>query len=227
MLMKGLVLKDLYGVRFQIFGAMAIMLLPMLMFMLAGGGMAVDEETNDPAKISVLMCGMLNYISITLCSSFLVNTLGFDERSGWTKMQRAMPITGGRIIGAKFIGMGLVLAMLTVLSIAVNVTGALLFKIPLEPMITMPLCMCMVQTIALSPTFALGYKFGAKSTTAAYIGFMVLLAAAIIAVVFMFFMGDIGAAALRIIAYAGLPVLTAAAVAASWVTGKKAVMVDI
>ncbi|MCX4355019.1 MAG: ABC-2 transporter permease [Oscillospiraceae bacterium] len=225
--MKGLVLKDIFGVRFQILGAVAVMLLPLLMLILSGGAMAVDEETNVPAEIYVLIYGIVNYISITLCSSFLVNTLGFDERSGWSKIQRTMPLSGGKIIGAKFLSMGLVLAALTSLSLIINVINALLFKIPLEPMITMPLCMCMVQAIALSPTFTLGYRFGAKTTSAAYIGFMVLLAAAMIAVVFMLFMGDIGITALRIISYAGLPALTAAVVAVSWVTGKRTVNVDI
>ncbi len=224
--MKGLVLKDLFGVRFQMLGGLALMLFPSLMLMLAGGGMAVDESAGM-TEIAVLVYGIVNYVSITLCSSFLVNTLGYDERSGWSKMQRTMPVSGGRIIGAKFVSMGFVLAALTAISLVINVINALLFGIPLEPMITMPLCMCMVQAIALSPTFTLGYRFGAKSTSAAYIGFMVLLAAAMIAVVFMLFMGDIGTTALRIISYAILPAVTAAVVAVSWITGKKAVMADI
>lgn len=224
--MKGLVLKDLFGVRFQMLGGLALMLFPSLMMMLEGGGMAVDESAGM-TEIAVLVYGIVNYVSITLCSSFLVNTLGFDERSGWSKIQRTMPLSGGKIIGAKFITMGLVLAVLTAVSLIINVINALLFGIPLEPMIAMPLCMCMAQMITLSPTFTLGYRFGAKTTTAAYIGFMVLLAAAIIAVVFMLFMGDIEMTTLRIICYAGLPALTAAVVAVSWITGKKAVMVDI
>ncbi len=224
--MKGLVLKDLFGVRFQVLGALALMLFPSLMLILMGGGMSTNERA-DLTEISVLLYGIVNYVSITLCSSFFVNTLGYDERSGWSKIQRTMPLSGGKIIGAKFLSMGLVLAALTSLSLIINVINALLFKIPLEPMITMPLCMCMVQAIALSPTFTLGYRFGAKTTSAAYIGFMVLLAAAMIAVVFMLFMGDIGITALRIISYAGLPALTAAVVAVSWVTGKRTVNVDI
>lgn len=224
--MKGLVLKDLFGVRFQMLGAVALMLFPSLMLMLMGGGMATDGAPQYD-EISVLVYGIVNYISITLCSSFMVNTLGFDERSGWSKMQRTMPLSGGKIIGAKFLAMGLVLAALTAVSLISNVICALLFGIPLEPKITMPLCMCMVQATALSPTFALGYRFGAKTTSAAYIGFMVLLAAALIWLTFMVFADNIEAPQLRIIAYVGLPVLTAAVVAASWVTGKRAVTVDI
>lgn len=225
--MKGLVLKDIFGVRFQIIGAMAIMLYPSIMLFLAGGGMLVDEETNIPLEVPVMIYGLVNYVSITICSSFLLNTLGFDERSGWSKMQRTMPLTGGKIIGAKFLTMGLVLALLTLISLILNVISSLLFGVPLEPMIAMPLCMCMVQTIALSPTFALGYRFGARATTAAYICIMVVLAAAMIWILFLIFAGDIGETALRVIGYAGLPAITAAVVAVSWVTGKKAVMVDI
>ncbi|MBD5129483.1 MAG: hypothetical protein HDT43_06115 [Ruminococcaceae bacterium] len=226
--MKGLVLKDIFGVRFQMFGAVALMLLPSLMLILGGGGMAVAEGIEPPPiELSVLLYGLVNYISITLCSSFLVNTLGFDERSGWAKMQRTMPVTGGEIIGAKFAAMGLILAMLTVMSLIVNIVCAQLFKIPLEPMIALPFVMCMVQAMSLSPTFTLGYRFGAKATTAAYICIMVLLAAAMAVIVFMVFAGDIGAAALRVIAYAVMPALTAAVVAVSWITGKRAVMVDI
>lgn len=225
--MKGLVLKDLFGVRFQIFGAMALMLFPSLMLILGGGGMAVDEGARVPVGISVLLYGLVNYVSITLCSSFLVNTLGFDERSGWTKIQRTMPLTGGKIIGAKFVAMGIVLALLTLMSLIVNIICAVLFNIPFEPMIALPLCMCMVQATALSPTFTLGYRFGAKATSAVYIGFMVVLAAVMIRLVFVIFAGDIGETALRVIAYAVLPALTAAVVAVSWITGKKAVMVDI
>ena len=225
--MKGLVLKDLFGVRFQMLGALAIMLLPSVMLILGGGGMAADDGANDSIEITLLVYGIFNYISITLCSSFLVNTLGFDEQSGWTKMQRTMPITGGKIIGAKFAAMGLVLAILTLMSLVINVICAVIFNIPFEPMIALPVCMCMVQAIALSPTFTLGYRFGAKATTAAYICLMILLAAAMTAIVLMVFSGSIDAPALRVIGYAALPALTAAVVAVSWVTGKKAVMVDI
>lgn len=82
--------------------------------------------------------------------------------------------------------------------------------------------------MALSPTFALGYRFGSKVTTAAYIGIEIVLAAAMICLLLLIFVGSIGAAALRVIAYAGLPAMTAAVISVSWVTGKKAVMmIDI
>lgn len=68
--MKGLVLKDLFGVRFQVLGALALMLFPSLMLILMGGGMSTNERA-DITEISVLLYGIVNYVSITLCSSFL------------------------------------------------------------------------------------------------------------------------------------------------------------
>lgn len=217
--MKGLVLKDLYGVKFQIFGAFLIMLLP-IVIMVFGERPAVGSMSG----IAFLPNGLLNYVVITTCSSFLLNTLGFDERSGWAKTQRTMPLSGGKIIGAKFITMGLVLAALTLIFLAANVFGVFVHGLPPEPAVAVPVCLCMVQAMALSPTFALGYRFGARTTSAAYIGFVVALAAALIWLLLMIFGGDIGIAALRIIAYVGLPVLTAAVIAVSWVTGKRAAM---
>lgn len=214
--MKGLILKDLYGVKFQIIGAFLIMLLPIVIT-------TFGERTGVTESIELMLNGLLNYVVITTCSSFLLNTLDFDERSGWSKMQRGMPLSGGKIIGAKFCIMGLVLAALTLIFLAANVIGVFVHGLPIEPVVAMPLCLCMVQTMALSPTFAFGYRFGSKATTAAYIGIEIVLAALMILLLLLIFGGYIGAAVIRIICYAALPALTAAVVAMSWITGKKAV----
>ncbi|MDE7362811.1 MAG: ABC-2 transporter permease [Oscillospiraceae bacterium] len=218
--MKGLILKDFYGVKFQITCAFLIMMLPNVIT-LFGAGTGVTEG------MALMLIGLLNYAVITNCSSFLLNTLDFDERSGWSKMQRGMPLSGGKIIGAKFLTMGLVLAVLTLIFLAANVVCVFVHGLPIEPAVALPFCLCMVQTMALSPSFALGYRFGSKATTAAYIGIEIVLAAAMIWLLFLIFCGDVGVTALRVICYAGLPALTAAVVTVSWVTGKKAVMVDI
>ncbi len=229
--MKGLVLKDIYGVKFQILGALAVMLFPALGLILLGGGMFVGDGEMAAggvgSMIALLPIGIMNYVSITLCSSFLLNTLGYDEKSGWSKMQRTMPLTGGQIVGAKFCAMGLVLGMLTLMSLIVNLLVTVLFRMPPEPMIALPFVMCMLQIVALSPTFALGYRFGSRATSAVYIGFMVLTATAGIWLTFLIFGGDLSAAALRVICYAAIPVIAAAVAAASWAAGKKAVMFDI
>lgn len=228
--MKGLILKDVYGCRFQIIGGLAIMLLPMLMLALSGGGMSISDEGGDIQSIrgiAVILYGMVNYMSIVVCSSFYLNTLSYDEASGWTKMQRAMPLTGGQIIGGKFLGVGAVVGSLMVISLVFNVISSVIFNMSIEPMITMPICIGLAEIITLLPTIVLGYRFGAKAVTWVYFAVLIVIAAGMIVLTAAFFVGDISANALRIIAYVGIPVLSAAVTAVCCVTGRKAVMVDI
>lgn len=228
--MKGLILKDVYGCRFQIIGAFALMFLPMLISFFMGGGLLVsNNETPDPTKMVVGMIayGVLNYMSIVICSSFYLNTLSYDETSGWSKMQRAMPITAGQIIGGKFLGAAAVVGSLTVISLGFDVFSAWVFETPLESMIAMPFCIGLAQIITLLPTIVLGYRFGAKSVTWVYFVIMIVIASGIIALTAAFFVGDISADVLRIAAYAVFPVLAAAVIIVCFITGKKAVTVDI
>lgn len=228
--MKGLILKDVYGCRFQIIGGFAIMMFPMLLFALAGGGMSIsDKETGVKAfgGIAVMLYGMLNYMSIVICSSFYLNTLSFDEASGWSKMQRAMPLTGGQIIGGKFLGIGAVVGILTLISAVFNVFSAFVFQMPLEPMIAMPLCIGLAEIMTLLPTVVLGYRFGAKSVTWVYFVVLIVVAVGMTALTMAFLVGDISADIMRIIAYAGIPMLAAAVITVCFITGKKAVTVDI
>lgn len=228
--MKGLILKDIYGCRFQIIGGLAIMLLPMLMIALSGGAMAISDEESDSqlaGSIGVILYGMLNYMSIVICSSFYLNTLSYDEASGWTKIQRAMPLTGGQIIGGKFLGVGTVVGALTVISVASNAVSAPVFEMPMEPMITMPLCIGLAEIVTMLPTIVLGYKLGSKAVSWVYFAFLIPIAAGMVALTTAFFTCNISANTLRVIAYAGIPALAAAVIAVCCVMGKKAVMVDI
>ncbi len=227
--MKGLILKDIYGCRFQIIGGFAIMLFPMIVMSLAGGGMAVADEGNNYLRsiAIVVFYGTINYMSIVICSSFYLNTLSYDEKSGWTKMQRAMPLTGGQIIGGKFLGVGAVVGTLTLISLAFNLFSAINYEMPFEPMIAMPLCIGLLEIMTLLPVIVLGYRFGAKSVTWLYYIVMGIIAAGTIALAAAFLVGDITAAAMRIIAYGGIPALFAVILIVCYITGKKAVTVDI
>lgn len=228
--MKGLILKDLYGCRFQIIGGFAIMLLPMLITMLFGEGIVIDHSKDpDPMQlmIGIILFGMVNYMSIVVCSSFYLNTLSYDEKSGWTKMQRAMPLTGGQIIGAKFIGTGVAVGSMTLISLVFNIFCAVDSRLPLEPMIAMPLCIGLAEFITLLPAVVMGYRFGAKSITWVYFVIMAILASVIILFTAMSFIGDITAGQMRIAAYGVLPALTAVVTVVCYFTGKKAVTVDI
>lgn len=227
--MKGLILKDIYGFRFQIIGGFAIMLFPMIMISLAGGGMFAAGEGNNHVQsiVGIVAYGILNYISIVICSSFYLNTLSYDETSGWTKMQRAMPLTSGQIIGGKFLGVGAVVGTLTAISLVFDLLSAAIYEMPLEPMIAMPLCIGLLETMTLLPVIVLGYRFGAKTVTWLYFIVMGNIAAGTIILSTAFLVGDITAAAMRGIAYGGIPALFAVILIVCYITGKKAMTVDI
>lgn len=228
--MKGLILKDLYGCRFQIIGGFALMLFPMLITMLFGAGIVVaDTQDPDPMQlmISIILYGTVNYMSIVVSSSFYINTLSYDEKSGWTKMQRAMPLTGGQIIGAKFLGTGAVVGSMTLISLGFNLFCAIVFRLPFEPMTAMPLCIGLAEFITLLPAMVLGYRFGAKSVAWVYFAVMAVMAAVLIVLTALFFIGDISANFLRITGYGVLPALAVIVTVICFFTGKRAVTVDI
>lgn len=220
--MKGLILKDIYGVRFQIFGGIALMLLPNFILMVSGG----DTGTAD-VRLNIFVYGMVNYVNVSLCSSFMLNTLDFDEKSGWTKMQRAMPVSDGQIFAGKLLATCVVLGILTGLSLICNVLGAIVFKLPAEPLIIMPFIMALLQTATLSVCFAQGYRFGSRSTLIVYIAADLVIAAGAVLLLVGLIQELVSLAMLRAIAYGAVPALAAAVIVICFISGKKAVARDI
>ena len=218
--MKGLILKDLYSIRFNLVMALLISLFPNLALIFAGGGIAVGAP--DYMKIiSVIPYGMLNYLAITTFSSFVLNTLDSDKDCGWAKLARSMPVSGGAIIGAKLISTYIVIGILTLVSLAFNSLGIILFGIDTELMLALPICVGLLQVITLSPTFMLANRIGTKYTTAIYLALVVLIACAAVLVMVTGLCGDVSASVLRMTFYVGLPILAAAVAVLSYIVGKK------
>lgn len=224
--MKGLILKDIYSVRFQILGGIAIMLLPNLLLVLAGGDLS-GEEGMSVGVLNIVVYGGINYITVTLCSSFMLNTLEFDEKSGWARIQRAMPVTDGQIIAGKLIAMGAVLGILTGLSLICNSFGIVVFGISAEPLIAMPLIAALLQGITLSVCFAVGYRYGSRCTLIVYIIVELIVVAGIALLLIGLIQEKISDVMLRAIVYGAVPAFTAAVTALCFTFGKKAVMRDI
>ena len=221
--MKGLILKDLYTVRFQIIVGLLIVLYPNLIIFFLGGGMGIGGEDEMTGVISVLLFGLLNYTNICLFSSFVLNTLAADVNSGWAKLQRTFPVSGSEIVGAKLIASGVVVGLLTAMSLVFNLAAALLFGLDVEFMITVPLCIGFYQMTVLAPLFPLAMRIGVKCTEVIYI-VTEILALVIAAFLMIKLLGtSLEAVLLRIIFYGGIPLLSAASCALSFRLGKKAV----
>ncbi|MGN0678521.1 MAG: ABC-2 transporter permease [Oscillospiraceae bacterium] len=219
-MLKGLILKDLYSIRFNLVMALLISLFPNMILTFAGGGMFVGSP--DYIKVvSVIPYGMLNYLAITTFSSFVLNTLDSDKDCGWAKLVRSMPVSGGEIIGAKLISTYIVIGILTLVSLAFNSLGIILFGMDVELMIVLPICMGLLQVITLSPTFMLANRIGTKYTTVIYLTMVVLIACVTVVVMVTGLCGDVSATFLRITFYIGLPIIATAVAALSYSVGKK------
>lgn len=227
--MKGLILKDLYSVRFQIFGGLLILLLPNSLTWLAMFGDNSEELGGEIFGVNMwtVAYALVNYITVIVCSSMMLNTINDDAKSGWTKFQRTTSLSIGQIVGAKIAANGIVVGGLCVISIAFNMVGAAAADIPLETLFTLPLVFACLQMITLSAATALGYRYGSVGTTLGYLGAVLVIAGGIIAALYAYLSGGITIEALRLIAYAGAPVLSAVLTAALFFLGKKAAARDV
>lgn len=225
--MKGLILKDVYSVRFQIFGGLGILLFPNVLTWLSMFSDNPGELGGEIFGINTMtvVYAMLNYITITVCSSLMLNTINDDARSGWAKFQRTTPVSVGKIVGAKIAASGIIVGGLCVISIALNMVGAVVLDTPLETLFTLPIVFACLQMITLSAATALGYRFGVVGTTLGYLAAVLVIAAGLIAALYFMFKED-SADALRIIVYAGAPILAAALTALFFFLGKKAAARD-
>lgn len=218
--MKGLILKDLYTVRFQMIAGFLFILLPNILSLLIGDELAIGSMGIESNIILITFYGLINFANICLFSSFILNTLGSDVNSGWVNIQRTYPISGSVIIGAKLAASGIIVGGLTLISLGFNILSALLFRLDMELMISIPLCVGVYQMIVLAPLFPIAMKIGAKYTSLLYtvteVAVLVLLIWLLITVV------NNGAdmRLLRTLFYCGLPLLAVASCGLSYIFGK-------
>jgi hypothetical protein len=212
----------------QLLLAVLLMLFPNIAFMLAGfSSDMLSGDTTENMLLSVFIYGMLNYCTIVVLTSFVLNTLDSDINSGWAKMERTMPVSGGQIIGGKLLATLAVIGIMTLISLVFNVISIFLYGLNVEIMIAMPICFGLMQVVTLSPSFPIAMKIGAKFVTAIYIGILIVVTAALVVLVFAAFSGDISAAVLRAACYGVLPLASAAAFFLSYKAGEKVCMEDM
>lgn len=229
--MKGLVLKDVYNVRFQIFTGMAIMMFPYLLLLISGGyDNAEDNILNEQIfgiNGGIVVFVLLSYISITVNSSFMLNTIVDDKRSGWGKMQRTMPVSSVGIVGAKMAANGVIVGGLALIDIAVTMIGIFKLGLPPETLVAAPLVFGCLQMITLSVATVMGYRFGSVGTIVGYLLGVLVIAAGVVVLLYNLLTENLNATAFRVVCYAVIPALTAAVIAVCCNLGKKAVERDV
>ncbi len=233
--MKGLILKDLYTIRLQIIVGSIICLYPAVIFNLGLTNLLSDISMTDSvmSDLERLMLSfvtlLISYIFIVPFSSFLLNTMKSDYESGWLKIQRTMPLNAGEAIGSKLICTGIVIGFFTLFALILNVI--LLIREPetfiAEIAIAGPICIGLLQVIAIAPCFPLGMTLGVKKTDGLYLTFVILTGIILVIFGFAAFSNDISTSVIRIICYGVLPVAAALTVFISYKAGKNQIAKDL
>ena len=219
--MKSLILKDLYGIRFQLIASALLFLLPHMLCFFVGVGLTVDENAAN-AVGAVALYGVMNYITITVFSSLFLNTIADDIQSGWARFQRTLPLTVGQLIGGKLLASLVLIAVMAAVSILLNLVVVLAGNPYVEALIALPIIFGCLQVIALMPVFPLSIKIGVKTANLLYVVFLIITAIAAVVVAFMVGANDLPPVLTRVILYVILPLLAAGVTVDSYSLGKKA-----
>ncbi len=227
--MKGLILKDLYTIKTQIIVGSIICLYPAVLFHLGLANMIGEMQNLHDEPLLSFIALLISYCFIVPFSSFLLNTMKSDYESGWLKIQRTMPLNAGEAIGSKLICTGIVIGCFTLFALIVNVI--LLIREPdvfiTEVVIAGPICIGLLQVIAIAPCFPLGMKIGVKKTDGLYLTFVILTGIILVIFGFAAFSNDISTAAIRIICYGVLPAAAALITFISYKAGKNQIAKDL
>lgn len=226
--MKGLILKDLYSVRFQIIVGAIIGLYPNTLIVIGWTDILGDLSPNMIDISATILHIMVNIATILPFSSLMVNTITDDAESGWTKICRTMPVTSSQLITSKILSTVMITGIFTLISLIFNIIS-IIRGVPViaEAVVAFPLCMGVIQLLALIPVFPLSLKLGAKSANKIYLAFVIIFSFAAIILAFAAFSDELPPYALRIGAYAVLPVLTVITLLISYKSGKNLIARDM
>lgn len=227
--MKGLILKDLYTIRTQIIVGAIICLYPAVLFHLGLANMTAEMGNPNGEPLLSFITLLISYCFIVPFSSFLLNTMKSDYESGWLKIQRTMPLNAGEAIGSKLVCTGIVIGCFTLFALIVNVI--LIIREPeafiTEVVIAGPICIGLLQVIAVAPCFPLGVKIGVKKTDGLYLTFVILTAIILVIFGFAAFSNEIPVPTIRIICYGILPAAAALVTFVSYKAGKNQIVKDL
>ena len=223
--MKGLIIKDFYLIRFQlIITSISALMIAYMCYSFAPTA-GLNTAMGDVGRI--MIPAMFDYVIIVIGSSFFLNTISEDFISGWVKQQRTLPISNRQAVGAKLIATYILISGLALFSLAFNLIFLFSYGGTLEIILAIPLCVGLVQVIALSPVFPLGQRFGLKAANTVYMLGEILIAIIAAFVMFPALSKEIPIITLRIAFYGALPLIAAGVAALSFVCSSRLINNDV
>ncbi len=222
--MKGLVLKDIYCIRFTLILGLLLALFPNIMLCFAGIGVFVGSSLEI---IAYFIYGISNFITVACFSSIILNTLKDDVAAGWAKYQLTMPVKCGTIILSKQLSTLVLLGILTLCCYIPNIFAIISCGFSAEIMLMMPIVLAMLCVIPLMLAIPAALRFGSGAASWFYIGFLIIMMIGL--TIMAFILGDnaISPNALRAALYIVLPIIDLAVVYISYLSGKKLLVVNL
>ncbi len=208
--MRGLILKDIYCVRLIVILSLLLALLPNLLFLFMGGGMMVDFLGTPDEIYAYLPIGMINFITIACFGTISLNTIKYDDETGWNKYQLTMPVSSDRIILSKQISCVAIVLILVLCCYVPNVFSIVVFGADAEIMLAMPLIFGMLEMICVLAALPISLRYGTKTADIIVVVYILLMAAILILVMGAAMSAGVSGTVIRLVLYVGLPLLTAA-----------------
>lgn len=225
--MKGLIIKDIYCTRTLMIIGLLIMLLPGSMLFLMGGGMNVDFVDTAYEEMAVVPFAILYYCVVATMSSISLNAMSSDENSGWGRLQPVMPLSSKQIVAARFGFVFVITGSMIVGCLLISLLAIALFGVPIELMLTVPVCLGLMELVILMPTVALCYRYGSRVSTLAYTVLLTAVTAVAVTILLVAMKAEGCGLILRLAFYVGLPLVTAAVGYASHSYASKHVMDNV
>ncbi len=199
--MKGLLLKDIYCVSFIALVGLVISGIPAIALVISAST-AGNTADNIIGIVPYILCGIL---IIMLNSSFMLNTLGEDYNSGWSRLQHTLPVSSRQLVDAKLAAALIVIGALTLISLAVNLILGIGNGQPLEIMLAAPFVTAMLEICTLFPAFPISMKLSGSLTSLIYVVLEIAVITAVTIALTVALDHDAPLWLLRVIFYAIIP----------------------
>lgn len=173
--MRGLILKDIFNMKREIIGVSILA----LWFCICPFYLPIDAKTFEGEFLVNILFVLMNLITILICSTTMLSSFNYDEKTSWSLFERILPVKEKSIVSGKYIVvMGCVISMVIV-SIISNISISLFSDIGLSitSAFLIPLSLGAMTIIQFSIMLPIIYKFGIKYSFLVFIacGFLELV----------------------------------------------------
>lgn len=218
--MKGLVLKDMYSIRFVVIASLLMSLFPS--FLLIMFDITADAEGGDFVRtvVSYLVFGIVNYITLMLFPSCGVSSIALDKKCGFDRYQATMPVTPAQLMAGKQISSGIVVGIFVLLCIGVNLTG-LQYGLSPEVLIVMPVSIGLLELASVQVSLYVVLRFGERILSLVQLVIMIAGAGFLCLIFLLMEKVQHMDIVLRIVCYGVMPLLAAAAIVFFGRAGRK------